>query len=238
VGADGAVYIVYNRGPITNTVFTPQQAPIDLTVARSTDGGETFKSFRVDGEVHRVTSPDEATPNYTEMIPAIAADPKRRGWLAVAWPEATSADNSRVIVRWSRDGGAHWSKRVDVANDPASKPNQHDHVTLAWLGDGRLFAGWRDRRCCGGGFEANYQQWVRLVRPKLGRTLEFSAGPKPPTGGARGSLQPDEFQGLVATKLGVSLTWSELHGELDDLMFRRVPLEAFNPPRKRTGHRR
>jgi hypothetical protein len=234
VGPDGAVYVVYDRGPISNTVFTPQQAPVEVAVARSTDGGETFKSFMVDGAVHRVTSPDEATPNYTEMIPAIAADPVHPGWLAVAWPEALGAANSRIVLRYTRDGGAHWSDRVDVADDPASAANQHDHVTLAWLGDGRLFAGWRDRRCCGGGFDANYQQWVRVLSPAggggplvPGRTLEFSAGPHPPTGGSRGALQPDEFQGLVATRLGVGLTWSELNGQMDDLMFRSVPARAF-----------
>ena len=234
VGSDGTVYIVYDRAPITNTVFTPQAGAIGVVVARSTDGGDTFERFEVDTDVHRVTSPDEATPQYTEMIPAIAADPKRPGYVAVAWPEALSPDNSRIMMRFSSDAGAHWSDRIDVADDPAATNNQHDHVTLAWLGDGRLFAGWRDRRCCGGGgFEENYQQWVRVLDPGAGaalvpgRTLEYSDGPKPPTGGARGSLQPDEFQGLVATRIGVGLTWSELNGELDDLMFRRVPIAAF-----------
>jgi hypothetical protein len=233
VGADGSLYVVYDRGPATVTPFTPQVGTIQLALARSTDGGETFQRLAIDTDVHRVSSPDEATPNYTEMIPAIAADPARPGRLAVAWPQATSADSSRILVRYSTDGGLHWSDRIDVADDPAAKPNQHDHATLAFYRDGRLFAGWRDRRCCGGSFTDNYQQWVRVLNPDSsgafvpGRTLAFSAGPEQPGTSGRGSLQPDEFQGLVATSLGVGLTWTRFNGSLDDLMFRSVPLQAF-----------
>jgi hypothetical protein len=61
-----------------------------------------------------------------------------------------------------------------------------------------------------------------------GRTVEFTNGPQlAPTGSGRAALQPDEFQGLVATSRGVGLTWSQLNGDLTDLMFRRVPLSAF-----------
>lgn len=236
VGPDGTLYVVYDRAPATVTPFTPQVGTIQLALARSTDGGETFQRLEVDGDVHRVSSPDEATPNYTEMIPAIAADPGRPGRVAVAWPQATSADSSRVLVRYSTDGGLHWSDRIDAADDPAAKVNQHDHVTLAWYGDGRLFVGWRDRRCCGGSFTDNYQQWVRVLSPDPsgalvpGRTLQFSDGPERPGTSGRGSLQPDEFQGLVATSAGVGLTWSRFNGSLDDLMFRSVPLSAFEAP--------
>jgi hypothetical protein len=235
VGADGTLYVVYDRAPVTvGPPKIPQTAPIQVALARSTDGGEGFQRFVADADVHRVASPDEATPDYSEMIPAIATDPARAGRVAVAWPEANGPDNSRIVLRYSSDGGAHWSGRVDVADDPATTSDQHDHVTLAWLGDGRLFAGWRDRRCCGGGFDRNYQEWVRVLRPGPngalvpGRTVEFTDGPqKAPTGEGRGVLQPDEFQGLVATSAGVGLTWSQLNGKLDDLMFRRVPLAAF-----------
>src|SRR4029077_10933697 len=131
------------------------------------DGGETFERLIVDTEVHRVSSPDEATPQYTEMIPAIATDPPGAGRVAVAWPQAEGAGSSRILLRYTLDGGAHWSQRVDVADDPVSASNQHDHVTLSWLPGGRLFVGWRDRRCCGGSFNSDYQQWVRALT--LGR---------------------------------------------------------------------
>src|SRR5438105_9388 len=82
--------------------------------------------------------PREATPQYSEMIPAIATDPGQAGRLAVAWPEAQGPDSSRIVLRYSSDGGEHWSDRLDVADDTTPTPNQHDHVTLSWLGDGRL----------------------------------------------------------------------------------------------------
>jgi hypothetical protein len=233
VGAAGVVYVVYDRAPALVTPFTAQQTPIQLVLARSTDGGQTFRRKVVDAGVHRVQSPDEALPNYTEMIPAIAADPRRAGRVAVAWPEAQGPHSSRIMLRYSFDGGAHWSPRVDVADDAATVDDQHDHVTLAWLADGRLFVGWRDRRCCGGSFSSRYQEWVRALNPARrgltpGRTVEFSDGPQLPTAAGRGILQPDEFQGLVATRAGVALTWSQLAADkLDHLMFRRVPLSAF-----------
>ena len=177
-------------------------------MARSTDGGRTFRRVVADPAVHRVTSPDEATPAYTEMIGAIAVDPGRPGRIAVGWPEAKGEDSSRIVVRVSVDGGEHWGPRIDVADDPAAKPDQHDHVTLAWLKDGPLFVGWRDRRCCGGAWADRYQQWVRAVRvgrfgtATPGRVVEYSDGPQAGnTLSGRGVLQPDEFQGLVATRV-------------------------------------
>jgi hypothetical protein len=107
-------------------------------------------------------------------------------------------------------------------------------VTLSWLpGTRKLFVGWRDRRCCGGTFDDDYQQWVRLVKVglsgalRLGPGVEFSEGPQAPTTSERGALEPDEFQGLAATRLGVGLTWSQQTGSVDHLMFRRVPLSAW-----------
>jgi len=248
VGAGGVLYVVYDRAPATVTPFTPQTAPIHLVFARSTDGGQTFARTEAESDVHRVASPDEATDVYTEMIPAIAADPRHVGRVAIAWPEAAGSSSSRILLRYSLDGGQTWSGRIDVADDPATRANQHDHVTLNWYRDGRLFVGWRDRRCCGGGFGDAYEQRVRVLNPKrkkgrhrragpkpftltLGRTVRFSE-PEPPNASGRGALAPDEFQGLVATRIGVALTWSRLHGELDDLMFRRIPLRAFSPKRR------
>ena len=254
VGSDGALYVLYNRAPPSVTPFNAQSGAIQVVVARSTDGGQSFRRVVADADVHRVTDPDEATPSYSEMIGTIATDPSRAGRVAVAWPEAVGADSSRIVARISVDGGEHWGPRIDLADDPSGAKNQHDHVTLAWLDGGPLFAGWRDRRCCGGGWSDRYQQWVRAVSvgrsgaTTLGKVLEYSEGPQPgTTSSGRGALQPDEFQGLVATRLGVALTWSQLSGGLDELMFRRVPLTAFgvasahpihHPARKRHRHRR
>lgn len=237
VGAGGIVYVVYDRGPTSDTPVTNYGGPIDLVVARSTDGGQSFRPSVVDSDVRRVSSPNEALPAYTEMISAIAADPRHLGHVAVAWPQSLGSQNSRIMLRYSFDGGIRWSRRVDVADDPSTRADQHDHVTLAWLPDGRLFVGWRDRRCCGGGWQDDYQQWVRVLNPdqhgfSLGTAVRFSDGHLPPTDPGRSDGQPDEFQGLVATPLGVALTWSQLGLDgLDQLEFRRIALSAFSTRR-------
>ena len=234
VGADGALNVVYDRGPIEATPFVEYDGPIDLVLARSTDGGQTFTRTVADTDVRRVASPDEATPAYTEMIAAIAADPRHGGRIALAWPQAFGDASSRILLRYTTDGGKTWSPRIDVADDPRGKQNQHDHVTLSWHDDGRLFVGWRDRRCCGGAWSDSYQQWVRPLRlggngkATLGRTVEFTTGPQSSATVGRGQLQPDEFQGLVATRKGVALTWSQLGSDgLAHLVYRRLPLPAF-----------
>jgi hypothetical protein len=233
VDASGALDVVYDRGPVTATPFAAYDGPIQLMLARSTDGGATFSRVPVDDDVRRVTSPDEATSAYTEMIPAMAADPRHGGHIAVAWPQALGVDNSRIVLRYTVDGGRHWSPRVDIADDPAAQPDQHDHVTLSWLGDGRLFVGWRDRRYGGGAWTGNYDEWVRALAlngrgVRFGPPVRFTVSPQPPTSGGRTPLQPDEFQGLVATVRGVALTWSQLGADgLDHLVFRRIPLAAF-----------
>jgi hypothetical protein len=243
VGAGGALYIVYDRGPVTDTPVADYSGPIALVLARSTDGGQTFDRLTVDANVLRVASPEEALAAYTEMIPAIAADPARPGHVAVAWPQAVGPDNSRIVLRYSADGGAHWGPRIDVADDPAAKSDQHDHVSLAWLPDGRLFVGWKDRRCCGGTWADDAQQWVRVVNPgpggglRLGRTVLYSVGTLPPAASGRGDGVPDEFQGLSATPAGVALTWSQLEPDgFARLVYRRIALSAFAQPA--TGHRK
>src|SRR3954470_4447212 len=105
VGADGALYVVYDRAPVTATPFTSYDGAIALVLARSNDGGQTFKRFVIDSDVHRVVDPDEATPAYTEMIPAIATDASTPGHVAVAWPQANGPDSSRILMRTTSDGG-------------------------------------------------------------------------------------------------------------------------------------
>jgi hypothetical protein len=235
VGSDGTLYVVYDQAPPTIPPFpVPQLGAIRLVLAKSTDGGQTFTQSLLDDGVHRVTDPDEALTAYTEMIPAIAADPVRAGRVAIAWPEADGASSSRIVMRYTTDAGAHWSKRVDIADDPPAKANQHDHITLTWLRDGRLVALWRDRRCCDGGWDSSFQEFARTFDPDPagglhpGRVVEFTKGPQPATTEARGNYMPDEFQGLVSSPLGVSATWAQKTGKWTDVVFRRLPLAAFD----------
>jgi hypothetical protein len=141
------------------------------------------------------------------MISAIAADPTASGRVAVAWPERIDDGNSRIMLRWTADGGAHWSPRIDVADDPVGVADQHDHVALRWLPDGRLAVAWRDRRGAGGTWNSMFQEWVRLLAPDgraglapVGHAVELSNGPQTPESPAlpaashRGAAMPDEFR--------------------------------------------
>jgi BNR/Asp-box repeat protein len=233
VDAGGALDVVYDEAPPTVTPFVASSEPIRLVIARSTDGGKSFASSLVDGDVHRVTSPDEALSSYTEMISAIAADPTRPGRLAVAWPEATGPAASRIVLRYTTNGGRTWSRRIDVPNDPATGAVQHDHVALTWTQDGRLAALWRDRRCCGGAWDARYQQWARIFTPagtalRGGRTIEMTEGPQALTTNHHSMLMPDEFDGIGSSGGYLMATWSQVTGTYTDVVFRRVPLTAFD----------
>src|SRR5205823_2573748 len=128
--------------------IAPQLTPLKLMVARSTDGGKTWQNGVVDDQVTRAASPDEAFSYFTELIGVIAADPAHPGRLAVAWPDARSGE-SRILLRSSADSGRTWSKPLDVADDPPGRGDQHDHVALSYMPDGRLVVVWRDRRAGG-----------------------------------------------------------------------------------------
>lgn len=244
VGADGALYVMYDIAPPTVTVVPKGQVgTIKIGIARSTDGGQTFQRTIVDGNVHRIESPDEALPAYVETIPALAADPSNPGRLAVAWPEALSQSNSRVILRTSSDGGKTWSPRVDVADDPAGSDDQHDHVALTYAPGGRLIVAWRDRRNSGGAFGANFDIWGRDLRPDSrgvahpGGVVRFTAAPQPTTTGKRGGQGiPAEFIGLAASGQSVMASWDQIAGSYPDNFFRRLPLSAFGGATSGHGH--
>ncbi len=225
VGADGALYVVYDVAGLTSTVLPlPQLEPISFVVARSTDGGKTFTRHVVDDDVHRVQSPDEALPFYTETISTMAADPRRPGHLAVAWPEAGSRDRSRVVLRTSRDGGRTWSPRQTVS-DPEHWNDQHDHPTLTYTPQGELVVVWRDRRASGGTWDSPFQLWARIVgRPKV----ELTTGPQPSTTLQRGGLiMPSEFIGVAATADSLLVAWDQMTESYADNVFRRIPLSRM-----------
>jgi hypothetical protein len=223
VGADGTLYVVYDVAPPTSTTLpVPQLAPIAIHLARSSDGGRTFSRTVVDADVHRVTDPDEALPYYTETITSIAADPRRPGHLAVAWPEA-DAGGSHVVLRTSSDGGRHWRPRQRVGG--AAEKDQQDHVTLAYTPAGELVVVWRDRAASGGTWQSPFQIWARLLGH---RPVQVTTGPQEPTTVHRdGLLVPSEFMGVAATGTDVLVSWDQLVGSQPDNVFRAVPLSRL-----------
>lgn len=236
VDAKGKLYIVYDVG--TNQEGGSQTAPLTLIVSRSSDGGRTFAHLPVDRDAHRTTNPDEAEPGFVEFISAIAADPRRAGHVAVAWPEATGPNDSKIVLRYSTDAGSHFSGRIDVAAGPGAA-NQHDHVSLTYLPDGRLAVVWRDRRCCGGGYGDPYEVYARILnatapgRLTPGRELTVSTQPTAPSTSVRG-VAPDEYLSSIGTSAGLDVTWNEFRGKLTDNVFRRVAVPAV----RRSAHHR
>lgn len=79
VGPDGALYVMYDIGPATVTVAPSGQiGAIKIGIARSTDGSQTFQRTIVDGDVHRIESPDEAlraTSRRSRPSPPIRGTP-------------------------------------------------------------------------------------------------------------------------------------------------------------------
>ena len=127
------------------TVFErgPEDAPLPLVYARSTDGGKTWRRRDID-------------PGYQiyPRHPVIAADPNSQS-LYVAWFGGAKSENlpdffedkdrADVYLRASRDGGRSWSDRIVVNDDPGNAVNQ-EHPNLAVSPDGRLDVAWYDFR--------------------------------------------------------------------------------------------
>lgn len=240
VDGAGNVYVAYDAAAL-QPQGGPQLQPIKLVVARSSNGARSFSHHVAEPDAHRVSDPNEAEPYFTEFISAIAADPRRANRVAVAWPEAKGAGNSRIEMRYSTDGGRHFSRRIDVADDPASRDDQHDHVALTYLPDGRLVVVWRDRRCCGGGFDDRFEVYARVLntarsgRLTLERAIRISKRPSQPSSKARG-VAPDEYLEAAGAPNGLAVAWNEFRGQLPDNVFRRIPLSALSGPRRHPSH--
>ena len=234
VGADGTLYVVYDAAAFVSPApVDPELTPLKLMVARSSDGGRTFASSVVEPGVDRIQSPDEAFSYFTEEISAMAADPTHAGRVAVAWPDKRSGD-ARILLRYSTDGGRTWSPIVDVADDPAHDGNQHDHVALAYLPDGRLVAVWRDRRASGGAWGGRLDVFARVFeagptgRLTPGATVRLTESPQPDGQNTHGSM-PTEYLGLATDRSGIGVSWDELRGTFLDDVFRHLPVASFGP---------
>ena len=224
VSGDGTLYVVYAQG--VNPFTLNQQNPITLIVARSSDGGVTYRRTAAATGVTRNHSPEEET----EIISSLAADPssQRAGRLAVAWADQRSGE-SRILVIDSLDGGATWSRPVDVDDDPAGTGNQHDHPQVAFLPDGRAMVVWRDRRCCGGTYSDKYQIFARPLTIgasgaiTAGDTVEVTDAPQAPNS----SSSTNEYIGVSAGPEGLNVAWDQTMNGTPQSVYRRLPLSAF-----------
>jgi hypothetical protein len=234
VGPDGALYVVYGSSATATPLPVEAVAnDIQLYVARSIDSGVTFTRTTVEPHAHRLSDPYEAIPAVQELISALAVDPHRSGSIAVGWPDARSGEG-RVLLRTSSDAGAHWSAITDIADDPAGGGNQHDHIALAYLPDGRLLAVWRDRRNGGGSFNGAFDIFARAFDVRgapvpSGPVVRLTTSPQPPTTFPTG-IQPSEYLAATAGPEGVTASWDQMAGNLPDNVERRVPLAAFGTP--------
>src|SRR4051812_44101202 len=225
--AAGTLYVVYAQG--INPFTLSQQNPISLIVARSTDGGVTYRRAVAASGVTRNSSPEEET----ELISSLAADPspERTGHLALAWADQRSGE-SRILVSDSVDGGAHWSKAADVTDDPPGKGNQHDHPQVAFLPDGRATVVWRDRRCCGGRYSDKYEILARALTIDAagaitpGDAVSVTEAPQAPNS----SSSTNEDIGVSAGPEGLNVAWDQVVTGTPESVYRRLPLSAFPAP--------
>ncbi len=233
VGADGTLYVIYDSaGLATPFAWHPQVDRPSLVLASSTDGGRTFSYHWVARDIPRPAPPDEDEPELTEFISSMATDPRRAGHVAVAWPQRVHG-TSRILMRASLDGGETWSRKVDVADDPPLGANQHDHVMLRYLPDGRIVVVWRDRRYTGGGWYDPYDIFARVVRARRdgaldpGRTIRVTRRHQRPSTGHRGHM-PSEYLGIAVNgRRGLGVAWESMRGRYPDDVYVRVPPRAL-----------
>jgi hypothetical protein len=239
VGAGGTLYQLYDSGNLDSPfTFIPPLSRMSIVVARSDDGGLTFRRSFVDRDVVRSKDPFEAFEAFAELIPRIAADPRRAGHVAVAWPDSRSGE-SRILVSDSIDGGRTWNVPIDAADDPPGHGNQHDHVAVTFLPDGRLVVVWRDRRAGGGGWRSPFGIFARVftLGPRAtlvpGRTVQLTTSPQPPA-----NATPAEYLDAAAGPWGLSVAWDQQEGKNADSVYRRLPLPAYMASRAGTARYR
>ena len=224
VGADGTIYVVYASGH--NPFPSGQTLPTSFIVARSHNGGQTFVRTVAAANITRSSAPTEES----EAISSLAADPnpRRAGHLALAWADQRS-NESRILVATSVNGGATWSRPVDVTADPPALVNQHDHPQIAFAPDGRLIVVWRDRRCCGGSWSSSYQLFARAMTigangSRGGRIIQVTDKPQAPNSVSN----LDEYLGMTVGPEGLSVAWNQPRAGVASTYFRRIPLAAFS----------
>ncbi len=134
VGHDGAVYIMISQY---------EGAEINIVLAVSRDGGETFETPR---PVVRVKGSSVKDFPRAGGWPVMAMDPRGAGRVFVVWGDERNGDRDIFAVS-SGDGGRTWTAPVRVNDDP--KSNGRDQI-MQWLAvdpvDGSVYVVFYDRR--------------------------------------------------------------------------------------------
>ncbi len=105
----------------------------DLLCWRSIDGGRTWSKPAVINDV-----PTSAR----EGLHAMAADPE--GHVATVWLDDRTQKGKRLYGAFSNDGGATWSKNVEIYQSPSGTICECCHPSLVSLGRGEFAAMWRN----------------------------------------------------------------------------------------------
>ncbi|MDQ6747272.1 MAG: glycoside hydrolase [Candidatus Dormibacteraeota bacterium] len=234
VSPDGTLRVVYDAAPPTVSPCPCGPDTPALIMASSTDGGNTFSHSVIDPRVKRIQSQDEAFNFFQEFIAAFAVDPTNAARAAVAWPDGASGED-RLLLRVTSDGGRTWSQRLQLADDPPGKGNQHDHPALSYLPDGTLVAVWRDRRFSDGKLGSPFDVFMRTGRAAasglaLGPSLRLTSSSQPTTTGHHGNM-PSEYLGLWGDVTGAEVSWDQLDpaGLLTDNYFTHVSAAQLPP---------
>ena len=234
VSPDGNLRVVYDAAPATTSPAPADASTPALYLASSTDGGMTFTHSLVDGLVKRIQSQDEAYSYFQELIAAFAVDPTNSNRMAVAWPDSGTGED-RILLRATSDGGATWSPRLDMTDDPPGTGNEHDHPALSYTADGHLLAAWRDRRFAGGTLTSPFDVFLRTGGATgsgitLGPALRITPSSQAPTTGHRGNM-PSEYIAVWGDANGAEISWDQLgpDGVLPDNFYAHVGSTALPP---------
>lgn len=145
-----------------------------LVLATSTDGGATWASTEVDGEL---VPPERVMLIYTMPPAALAVDGRSR--IFVAWHDARAGDWD-VFLRRSTDGGRTWEGLRRLNDDPAGNGRHQYMPRLSTTAEGRLDAIFYDRRADPANmrydvFLTSSSDGGRSFRPNLRLTSETSS---------------------------------------------------------------
>ncbi len=118
----------------------PYRGPWRLVLARSQDGGKTFKESVVEDALQ----PTERFSPFLPPFPSLALDPER-GRAYVAFEDGRLGD-ADVWVWASDDGGRSWAQPVRVNDTPRRDGRSQYRPQLAVAPNGRLDVVYYDRR--------------------------------------------------------------------------------------------